>query len=152
MTPGKGGRSPMNSAPPPRAFPNSGLNSVQCKVRHSLCDSGSKWQNQQLPQNHTLLLSSSHRGVAWDHSREQTNDCWCGETANSGSPAHFSLCHLSLPNSGSLEIILTIWVCLLGFTFDSILIALQKSKSKCLMNFSFLIVGQGEEDEVLFFK
>lgn len=59
----------------------------------------------------TLLLPSALlEGVAWDHSRWNKMEMTVGVARLSQqlSPAHFSFCQLSISNSGSLEIILTI--------------------------------------------
>lgn len=92
----------------------------------------------------TLLLPSTlPERLAWDHSRWNKTEMTVGvaRLSRRPSPAHFSFCQLSISNSGSLEIILTLWGYLLGFTSDRTLIALQKPKNKCFMTFSFPAVG-----------
>lgn len=94
----------------------------------------------------TLLLPSALlEGAARDHSRWNKTEMTVGVArwSQQRSPAHFSFCQLSISNSGSLEIILTIWGYLLGFTSDWTLIALQKPKNNCFTTFSFPTVGWG---------
>lgn len=69
----------------------------------------------------TLLLPRALlEGAAWDRSRWNRTEMTVGVARSSRqlSPAHFSFCQPSVSNSGSLEIILTMWGYLLGFTSD----------------------------------
>lgn len=90
-----------------------------------------------------LLPSALIAGLVWDPSRWTKPEMTVGVGRPNQQHKSSSFQFMSTLNIQfrSLEIILTIWGCMLGFTFDRTLIALHRILNKHLMNFSFPTVG-----------